>query len=125
MFLLQVGSSSSSSSVVGELSLRLLCCRSHSEVVSLLCSSPHPAVLLGFAKEIPEPFSEDHWRLAVHSLQDRLAGSDDDHPLHETWYSAQQELLDHLAQELSLVEFLRVLPGTGEDEEFQVRNWSS
>ncbi len=121
--------SASSSRVVGETSLRLLCCRSPSESVRLLCSSPHPSVLLPYARESPQPFEEGHWKLTLHTLQDHLASSHEEHPLHEAWYSAQQEVLDHLAHHLTLAEFIRVLPASAADEEFQVRvnfqNWTA
>ncbi len=108
-----------SSSVVGELSLRLLCCKSSLDAVPLLCASPHPSVLLTYAKEsTKDPFRQEHWRLALHTLQERLL--DDSAGDHEAWYSAQQELLEHLAHKMTLAEFVRTLPASsGADEEFQ------
>ncbi len=109
--------------MVGELSLRLLCCRSPHEASALLLQSQHPGVLLAYSKESPEPFVEEHWRRALADLQESLAGSchEDDHPMHEAWYSAQQEILEHLSHQLTLAEFTSVLPGAASDDEFQVR----
>jgi len=42
-----------------------------------------------------------------------------DHPLHEVWYTAMQEVLGHLAQTLLLDGFLEVLPEPHNSEDFQ------
>ena len=93
--------------VVGSLSLRVLSA-DPGAAIPLLCTS-HPAVLLPYAKE-QKHLSQDHWHLVLTCLHEHLTGSSDDlnDLMHEAWYSAMQEVLDHLAQTLNLDAFLQV-----------------
>eukprot|EP00095_Tigriopus_kingsejongensis_P008125 maker-scaffold256_size235750-snap-gene-0.9 protein:Tk08125 transcript:maker-scaffold256_size235750-snap-gene-0.9-mRNA-1 annotation:"hermansky-pudlak syndrome 3 protein" len=101
--------------VVGGNSLRILCSESGG-AMGILCRD-HPAILLPYAKETS--LSLDDWQVVLACLQDQL-NSDHDHPSHEAWYSAMQEVLDHLAHSLSLDDFLQILPGGPHaNEEFQ------
>ncbi len=58
--------------------------------------------------------------LSIQQVNDRP----NDHPLHEVWYTAMQEVLEHLAQTLLLEAFLEVLPGPPSSEDFQVQQKS-
>ena len=104
--------------VVGVLSLRVLTL-DPAAAIPLLCAS-HPGVLLLYAKE-QKNLTQDHWHLVLTCLHEHLTGSSDDlnDLMHEAWYSAMQEVLDHLAQTLNLDAFLQVLPGPHSNEDFQ------
>ena len=52
-------------------------------------------------------------------LQDELSSKPATAPEHEAWYSAMQEILDHLAKNLVLESFLDILPGPQNTEDFQ------
>merc|ERR1712062_293051 len=59
------------------------------------------------------------WRLTLKCLQDELSSKPATAPEHEAWYSAMQEILDHLAKNLVLESFLDILPGPQNTEDFQ------
>ena len=61
----------------------------------------------------------DTWRLTLKCLQDELSSKPATAPEHEAWYSAMQEILDHLAKNLVLESFLDILPGPQNTEDFQ------
>ena len=110
--------------VVGSLSLKVICSEPL-KVISLICQE-HPAVLLPYVRELQEKDKSDseskqYWREALNSLYELLNDNDDEESsMHEAWYSAQQEVLDHLAQTLELDEFLQILPTPcHSNEEFQ------
>ena len=57
-----------------------------------------------------------------------IPGDEQEQLKHEAWYAAMQEVLDHLAQVLTLEAFLSVLPtGSKDTEDFQghiqVKKW--
>ena len=107
---------------IGALSLRLLCCefedKRERNAVQLL-SDHNPDVLLVYAKE--SNFGMKGWAVLLKGLQDRLTNDDEKEELHETWYASMQEILDHLAQTMTLEAFLEVLPSNSpqNNEEFQ------
>ncbi len=100
---------------IGYLSLRILCLDDAKSSVPLLVDH-HPEVLLPFAKEHNVDLGT--WKLMLKCLQDEL-GSKKSEQLHEEWYNAMQEILDHLAKTLLLDTFLEVLPGPQSNEDFQ------
>jgi hypothetical protein len=100
---------------IGALSLKILCLDDAKSSVPILVDH-HPDVLLPFAKE--NSVDLDSWKLMLNCLQDQLSSKPQD-PDHEAWYSAMQEILDHLAQTLVLESFLDILPGSQNNEDFQ------
>lgn len=101
--------------VVGANALRIL--SSDSTTAITILAKDHPGILLPYSKEVT--LTLEDWQLVLQCLQDQL-NSDVDHPVHEAWYSAMQEVLDHLAQTLTLDDFLQILPGGPHaNEEFQ------
>ena len=108
---------------IGNVSLRLLCCESQKDekeknAVNLLVDN-NPDVLIVYAKE--RDFGMKGWSILLKVLQDRLNNDDENEELHESWYASMQEILDHLAQTLTLEAFLEVLPSNSpqNNEEFQ------
>ena len=79
----------------------------------------NPDVLIVYAKE--RDFGMKGWSILLKVLQDRLNNDDENEELHESWYASMQEILDHLAQTLTLEAFLEVLPSNSpqNNEEFQ------
>ena len=61
------------------------------------------------------------WTILLKVLQDRLNNDHEKEELHESWYASMQEILDHLAQMMTLEAFLEVLPSNSpqNNEEFQ------
>ncbi|TRY75729.1 hypothetical protein TCAL_09858 [Tigriopus californicus] len=101
--------------IVGANALRIL--SSDSSTAIPILAKDHPGIVLPYSKEVT--LSLEDWQLVLQCLQDQL-NSDVDHPMHEGWYSAMQEVLDHLAQTLTLDDFLHILPGGPHaNEEFQ------
>ena len=93
---------------IGALSLRVLCNEMENcqeENIELMADN-FPETLLPYAKEAR--FGLTHWRALLKALQDRL--SNEEHLKHEAWYATMHEVLDHLAQVLTLDAFLSVLP---------------
>ncbi len=109
----------SNANLMGQDSLRILSCDCAEDSLALLCLK-HPNVLLLYARE--SNLTNEQWSQVLAALQQSLDG-DPMHPMHEAWYSAMQELLDHLAQVMTLTDFLSVLPSgpkSGKNsEEFQ------
>ena len=108
---------------IGSVSLRLLCCESQGDekekkAVNILVDN-NPDVLIVYSKE--RDFGMKGWSILLKVLQDRLNNDDENEELHESWYASMQEILDHLAQTLTLEAFLEVLPSNSpqNNEEFQ------
>lgn len=108
---------------IGNVSLRLLCCESQEDekeknAVNILVDN-NPDVLIIYAKE--RDFGMKGWSILLKVLQDRLNNDEENEELHESWYASMQEILDHLAQTLTLEAFLEVLPSNSPQniEEFQ------
>ena len=76
------------------------------------------AIFFSLPKTVLIIFS-DTWRLTLKCLQDELSSKPATAPEHEAWYSAMQEILDHLAKNLVLESFLDILPGPQNTEDFQ------
>uniref|UniRef100_A0A0K2UWL5 Uncharacterized protein n=1 Tax=Lepeophtheirus salmonis TaxID=72036 RepID=A0A0K2UWL5_LEPSM len=90
---------------VGAISLKIIC--SDNPIAIQALSESHPEVLLTFCKErITE---EKDWRFLLETLQEHLS-TEPNHPYHEEWYSSVQEILNYLAQTLSLDLFMSILP---------------
>ena len=107
---------------IGYVSLKLLCCESQNDkelqAVTLLVDN-NPDVLLGYAKECD--FDMNGWTILLKVLQDRLTHDNEKEELQESWYASMQEILDYLAQLMTLEAFLEVLPSKcpQNNEEFQ------
>lgn len=103
---------------IGSLSLRLICVLDDdiNSSISLLVENK-PDVILAFGKE--HKLDLEGWKAVLRCLQDQVNDRPNDHPLHEVWYTAMQEVLEHLAQTLLLEAFLEVLPGPPSSEDFQ------
>ena len=104
------------------MSLKLLCCESQNDkelqAVNLLVDN-NPDVLLAYAKECD--FDMNGWTILLKVLQDRLTHDNEKEELQESWYASMQEILDYLAQLMTLEAFLEVLPSKCPQniEEFQ------
>ena len=107
---------------IGYVSLKLLCCESQNDkelqAVNLLVDN-NPDVLLAYAKECD--FDMNGWTILLKALQDRLTHDNEKEELQESWYASMQEILDYLAQLMTLEAFLEVLPSKcpQNNEEFQ------